>query len=156
MQCSSCQASHGLYVSHYNRSGMQVEQRRWVRREVLEQIASAEQRARNSEIKLDSYLETTYSEPWLAWFAGKSKKAIWQHLVADGRDYPSLAMFYAHARQDGIEKTLRRYLRHDEVETLLRILVLKDSKIEQAVAELSRLGTEVQEAHALASQRADA
>ncbi len=156
MRCAVCRDAYGLYVSHHNRKGMHIEQHRWVPREVLAQIAAADKALQDQKDQLDSCLQGTYSSKWIASFEGKTKKAVWRELVADGRDYPSLATFYTHVRQDGLSKTLLRYVRHGEVATLQRILGVADEQLSLASTRLSQAESQAQEAHATARTKADA
>ena len=156
MDCPFCCNSHGLYSFQRNWKGTCIDQYRWVARPLLEHIWTLKRRIADAQATIDDYLKATYSQAWLAHFDGNPKKHIWQQLVSDGRDYPSVATFYSHCRQNGLDNTLLNYLKYGEVPTLKRVLSVTDKNLELKITELDLLKHELEEADAKTWKAADA
>jgi len=156
MLCPDCQETHGLYSNTVNRKGMVLEQLRWVRKDIIARVDAASKALEQAKKRVEQRLIDEFGTPWLAHFHGRTKKQIWEDLVADGRTYPSLGTFYKHVRHAGLDRELSWYLRFEEAETVLRVLKRSDSQLATLLSDAKRCEQELHAAHTATYARTDA
>ena len=139
MDCPRCKADYGLYSYETKRSGMTETDYGWVPKRLLDELKELTKKQDDVRRKVADFLEKRYTNRWHEHFKGMSKRAIWNELTNEGRNYPSLATFYSHARHWGLEKVLNRYLVYREVETVGRVLKLGSSELDSITKELRAL-----------------
>ncbi len=80
-----------------------------------------------------------YKGKWLNHFRDKTKKEVWAELTRNGETYRSLATFYKHTKDEGLDAYLLRYLRADHITDVFRILEVSDRGVFMKMAEAKRL-----------------
>lgn len=139
MLCPRCKADYGLHSYATNRKGIAETHYGWVPKRPLDELAELVKRRDDESRKLAVLLVSRYASSWHEHFKRMSKREIWTELTNDGRNYPSLATFYSHVRQLGLEKVLNRYLVYREVETVGRVLKFSASELDSITKHLRAL-----------------
>lgn len=135
MECPRCNSIFGLYLFYSNRKGIAETYFAWAPKPLLDHLAELRSRTKGEKEALAAYLKTRYKERWLQHFNSLTKKAIWKELEA-GLDHSyALSTFYSHIRSSGLESVLETYICYEKVETVIRVLKLRDDGI------ISRLET---------------
>jgi hypothetical protein len=143
MNCERCRENYVFYKYHYfdERIGRGATLYRWVakrEKEVLDNLKKSlnEIHKTTSELSRNRYLTQ-----WLAHFASKSKKSVWQELKADGHCHvPSIGTFYRHVKSTGIEGYLQWYFQEPErIEAIVSILDVTDPDVESGLAKIAEL-----------------
>lgn len=139
MECTRCRIVYRLFAYHSNRKGINETHYGWVPKLVLRDLSRLERGARNEERKLSVYMRRKYRNQWRQHFVNKGKKATWTELTEAGNHYPSLPTFYAHIRHWGVQRLLDEYLTYRKVETVVRVLGLRDTQLMSMVQKVANL-----------------
>ncbi len=78
-----------------------------------------------------------YLDQWLAMFSGLNKKAAWQ-LYTNGSEYPTLATFYKHVKEEGVLPYMVHHFNADFEKTLDKMGV-EDSEIIKLLHQKKRI-----------------
>jgi len=127
-----------------------------VRKDIIARVDAASEALELAKKRVEQRLIDEFGAPWLAHFHGRTKKQIWEDLVADGRTYPSLGTFYKHVRHGGLDRELSWYLRFEEAETVLRVLKRSDPQLAALLSDAKRCKQELHVAHTATYARTDA
>jgi hypothetical protein len=147
MICTRCKNEYALYSYDVNRKGMSETHRTWAPKALANELKGLHQTIDDEQRRITTRVQTNYGQKWKQHFDGKTKKAIWSELTGAGRIYPSLATFYSHIRYLGLEKVLSRYLDHRELDTIRRVLAIKDSALNTAASRIQDLKRQAEKLH---------
>ncbi len=120
----------------------------------MNELAATEGKLERVKKRLTADAANRFWKRWRMHFDGKAKKAIWSELTEGGKHYPSLATFYAHVRESGIDRVLARYFDRHELPTVVRILGPGASELAAQIAQIERLEAELDEQRSLARRQA--
>lgn len=149
MQCSTCAAEYGIYVTSSNRKGMWVTHHAWVPRKALAEVEQEKKRNEACKRAVADYMQSRTRHSWLTHFGGRKKAEIWSEITQDGAEYPALQTFYKHVRDSSLEQVLCHYLRFEDVATVLRILG-PDPKLVELAEQVHLSESNLEEAHSRA------
>jgi len=139
MECRACDRQFDLFSYTVPHKGMMETQRGWVRKDLLRDLGKLRRKAESKKTFLGRQLRRQLSSGWLAYFAGKSKRQIWDELTEGGATYPALATFYSHVRHSGLQSVLLGYLDARNVARVERILKLERGPLNELAVELRKL-----------------
>ncbi|MGJ7568878.1 hypothetical protein ACSFBM_33850 [Variovorax sp. GB1R11] len=147
MHCPACATKYDLYVRNYTgRKGMAATFRGWVLRNLLGELAAASAKLNDAKQSLATFASAQLGDHWLAYFAGRTKKAIWSELTEGGKCYPSLQAFYTQTRNSSPERILKEYFSYRRLPTVVRILGLSpESELAQRLKQTEYLESELKE-----------
>jgi hypothetical protein len=139
MLCPECADVYVLHSCSVNRKGFNETQCGWIPKPLEGELNALCQKLESRNEDLTNYLKLHYAEKWRQHFAMRKKKEIWKALTNGGQGYPSLATFYSHVRCLGMEGVLNRYVESRHIETLIRVLKIKDALVSSAIMEIEKL-----------------
>ncbi|SCX71764.1 hypothetical protein SAMN03159363_3999 [Variovorax sp. EL159] len=147
MHCPACATKYDLYVRNYTeRKGMAATFRGWALRNLLGELAAAGAKLNDAKQSLATFASAQFGDHWQAYFAGKTKKAIWSELTESGKCYPSLKTFYTQTRKSGLEHILTEYFSYQGLPKVVRILGLSpQSELARQLEETEHLESELKE-----------
>jgi hypothetical protein len=147
MHCPACATKYDLYVRNYtDRKGMAATFRGWALRDLLGELAATGAKLNDSKQSLATFASAQFGDHWQAYFAGKTKKAIWSELTESGKCYPSLQTFYTQTRKSGLEHILKEYFSYQGLPKVVRILGLSpQSELARQLKETEHLESELKE-----------
>lgn len=147
MNCPECRQKHRLHTYYYQYKGMTCKAHRWITKEAHEKVSNIETKYNRMKDQIVALAGSRYLDKWLSYFDGaKSKKDVWRWLTDNGARYPSLSTFYAHLKNDNLEKYLRKEFDFENLQMILSKLNANDNDVNKMLKIINEVKDELDKA----------